>query len=153
MFGGLRNPFQKIVEGIRDRVSKFFGREKSIDTDVTVPSTPEPTADFNPDVPQNTDVDTIELEEEIADTDDDDFDDFLDDLSDEAYYSDIEQTIRTFQDASLEPEYIRVVRYATADEAQQFLDEAGLSEFAEVLFIEDEDLFTIAVYDSPGVTK
>lgn len=48
------------------------------------------------------------------------------------------------------PEDIRHVRYASAEEAMNFLIEAGIYGFSEVVYFEEEDLYGIAVGDSPG---
>lgn len=46
---------------------------------------------------------------------------------------------------------IRNVRYATAEDAQAFLEEAGLYSFSEVVYFPDEDSFGISVnYQEPA---
>ena len=147
----MRNIFGEFLERARNAIANLFGGHEE------APS-PPPTPSEAP----------IDHEAEIEDTDDDledpdeadysqedelerDFARYTEAIDEADYYEAVYQEIRIFEDTLIEPEYLRVVRYASGQEAQDFLDEAGLSAFAEILYVESEDLFTIAVYDSPGV--
>lgn len=151
MFRSLRNVFDDLREKAADAISNFFGRGEER-AEQSAPSEPGQVINAdNQDAPIEQAFE--EFEEEIIDTDDEEesFSDYLQELDDYVLWGANAEEVRTFDPDTIDPQYLRVVRYATLDEARTFLEEAGLLEFAEVLYIEDEDLFTIAVYDSPGV--
>lgn len=52
-----------------------------------------------------------------------------------------------------DPEDLRLVRYSTAEEAFEFLVEAGISHFSEIIYFPEEDLYGIAVGDSPSILE
>lgn len=151
MFRNLRNVFDDLREKVADKISEFFGGAGRGEAPPDLERPFEAIDADNQDAPIEQEFE--EFEEEIIDTDDEEesFSDYLDDLDDYVVWGANAEEVRNFDPDTIDPQYLRVVRYATLEEARQFLEEAGLTEFAEVLYIEDEDLFTIAVYDSPGV--
>lgn len=151
MFRNLRNRFDELREKAANKLAEFFGRgvqrgedpsaaplEQVIDADA-VDAAIEQAFEQLKEIAQNTDIEEIQYSEAESD------------YSDYVLWGENAEEVRVFDPDTIDPQYLRVVRYATLSEAQNFLEEAGLLEFAEVLYVEDEDLFTIAVYDSPGV--
>lgn len=96
-----------------------------------------------------------EDEDEEEDFEADDFEEYVRTIDEEELETergiDV-RTVREFLKNKGDAKRLRKVRYYTAEEAQQFLADSGIAGFAEVLYFENEDLFGIAVYDSPGST-
>lgn len=151
MFRSLRDSIENLVDNLRDFAAEIIGGGRVVDTDAPEPRAPEP-------VEQEAPIHEIDIEDEDWDDDDEpediNFLDYIEALraadSDEPYSG---ADYRTFEDADIDKKHLRVVRYTSAQDAASFLEDAGLSAFSEILYIEDEDSFTIAVYDSPGSTE
>lgn len=129
---------------------------------------PEPHIELIPeqepiDTEEEDEVERYEMElalaedaDEEEDFDADDFEEYVRTIDEEELEAerDIDvRTVREFLKNKGDAKRLRKVRYYTAEEARQFLSDSGIAGFAEVLYFENEDLFGIAVYDSPGATS
>lgn len=152
MFRRGRNLLETIRDNLETAIGNLFGRGER-GNDVPVEPVNEPVVDHDDEDIEDTDLEFEEFED-VEDTDDyaDEYDEIYEDSDDWERYDVAAQEFKTLQDYLGDPEALRVVRYATSEEAQAFLEEAGIDAFSEILYDEDTDTFTIAVYDSPGAT-
>lgn len=147
--------WSKVIEAFNDVVDLLRGSPSEIADAVESGAVVEPP--YSPDDAPITDIDPDPFDDYYRPDPDeihdriDEFDRMSDYLSsanefepDAGYY------IRDWQ---ANPDQLRHVRYSTADEAIAFLIEAGIGHFSQVVYVEEEDLYTIAVGDSPGVVE
>ena len=150
---------------IGDTLLSRTGRAKGVVVKRDPP--PEPAIEL---IPEEEPIDTEEEDEieryemELAQAEDadeeedfeaDDFEEYvrtLDEEQEEERRGEDVRTVREFLKEKGDAKRLRKVRYMSQEEAEEFLASSGIAGFAEVLYFENEDLFGIAVYDSPGVT-
>jgi len=148
LFRSLREGIENFVDNLRDFVSEVIGAQSVVNTDI-----PDPKQE----IVRSADIEDQVYDTDIPDDDDDDEEpedhewlDYLDAIREADFPETAGVEYRSFEDADIQAKYLRVVRYTTAEEAATFLEEAGLTSFAEILYLDDEDTFTVAIYDSPG---
>lgn len=146
MFRGLGDWLNDIREQITDLVQSVLGVPPD-EPEVTPPEEPEPEDDFysepEPEDPEDFYEDPEDYEDDYED-EEDPFDEF--DFDPDAEPEDDDYIYPYEADAS----DIRKVRYATYDDAANFLLEAGLAAFSRVVFFPEDDTYGIAVeYEEP----
>lgn len=147
MFRGFGDWLNQAREDILETVRNVLGipseePEEQVSTDALAPDFP---------------TDRYEIEDEAEDFDEEEEDEFerlqrefeefdkrADEPSDERYY---------YMPDAFDEADIRKVRYAEFEDALEFLTDAGMLDFSEIIYFEDEDLWGIAVYyEEPQVS-